>query len=107
MSRLIFQSEAAQYILHPIEEIYLDFRDEGSIPGQQRNAGCMLVATRKENVDTRKPRSRMRAWIPSIVGYRGLQCLENLIPSADGGLPKTGGGGRLNLDKPQPKVWSR
>ena len=46
--------EASQYIPYPIEEVYLDFEVKGPSQANSEMQDVMLVASRRENVDTRE-----------------------------------------------------
>jgi len=92
--------EAAQYIPYPIEEIYLDFEMKGPSQASSDMQDVMLVATRKENVDTREAALKNAGLIPAIVDIEAY-ALENTFHLLMEGLPKAGGDGSLNLDKPR------
>ena len=91
--------EAAQYIPYPVEEIYLDFEMKGLSQASTEMQDVMLVATRKENVDTREAAIRNAGLIPVIVDVEAY-ALENAFRLVMEGLPKIGGGA-LSLDKPR------
>lgn len=87
--------EAAQYIPYPIEEVYLDFEARGLSPSSGEMQDVMLVATRKENVDTRDATLKDAGLTPAIVDV-DVYALENAFRLLMDGLPKTGnaeGGG--------------
>lgn len=68
--------EAAQYIPYPIEEVYLDFETKGLSPATGEMQEVMLVATRKENVDTREATLKNAGLKPAIVDVEAY-ALEN------------------------------
>ena len=80
--------EAAQYIPYPIEEIYLDFEMKGPSQASREMQDVMLVATRKENVDTREAALKNAGLIPAIVDIEAY-ALENSFRLLMEGLPKT------------------
>lgn len=91
--------EAAQYIPYPIEEVYLDFEAKGLSPASNEMQDVMLVATRKENVDTRESALKDAGLTPVIVDVEAY-ALENAFRLLMESLPKTGGGeGPLSLTK--------
>ncbi len=91
--------EAAQYIPYPIEEVYLDFETKGLSPASSDMQDVMLVATRKENVDTREATLKNAGLTPVIVDVEAY-ALENAFRLLMENLPKTGGGeGALSLTK--------
>jgi type IV pilus assembly protein PilM len=89
--------EASQYIPYPIEEIYLDFEVKGPSQASVDMQDVMLVATRKENVDTREATLKNAGLIPAIVDVEAY-ALENTFRLLMDGLPKKEGGG-LSLSK--------
>jgi len=91
--------EASQYIPYPIEEIYLDFEVKGPSQASVDMQDVMLVATRKENVDTREATLKNAGLIPAIVDVEAY-ALENTFRLLMDGLPKKEGGG-LSLSKAQ------
>ena len=92
-------TEAAQYIPYPIEEVYLDFEAKGRSPASNEMQDVMLVATRKENVDTREAALKNAGLKPAIVDVEAY-ALENAFRLLMDSLPKTGGGeGSLSLAK--------
>lgn len=95
--------EAAQYIPYPVEEIYLDFEIKGLSQASSEMQDVMLVATRKENVDTREAALRNAGLVPVIVDIEAY-ALENSFRLLMEGLPKAGGSGSLSLDKPQENL---
>ncbi|MFZ1640836.1 MAG: pilus assembly protein PilM [Candidatus Contendobacter sp.] len=91
--------EAAQYIPYPVEEVYLDFEAKGRSPASNDIQDVMLVATRKENVDTREATLKNAGLTPAIVDVEAY-ALENTFRLLMDGLPKTSGGeGALSLSK--------
>lgn len=90
--------EASQYIPYPIEEIYLDFEVRGPSQTSTDMQDVMLVATRKENVDTREAALKNAGLVPVIVDVEAY-ALENAFRLLMEGLPRTGGGGQLDLSK--------
>ena len=91
--------EAAQYIPYPIEEVYLDFEAKGLSPASNEMREVMLVATRKENVDTRDATLKNAGLTPAIVDVEAY-ALENTCRLLLDSLPKTSSGeGGLSLDK--------
>ena len=91
--------EAAQYIPYPIEEVYLDFQAKGLSPTSSDMQDVMLVATRKENVDTREAVLKDAGLTPAVVDVEAY-ALENTFQLLMETLPKTGGGeGALSLTK--------
>lgn len=90
--------EAAQYIPYPIEEVYLDFEGKGLSPASSDMQDVMLVATRKENVDTREATLKTAGLTPVIVDVEAY-AMENAVRVLMDGLPKSGGQGGLNLFK--------
>ena len=90
--------EAAQYIPYPIEEVYLDFEAKGLSPASSDLQDVMLVATRKENVDTREATLRTAGLTPVVVDVEAY-ALENAFRILLEGLPKPSGHGGLNLSK--------
>ena len=91
--------EAAQYIPYPIEEVYLDFEAKGLSPASGDMQDVMLVATRKENVDTREATLKEAGLTPAIVDVEAY-ALENSFQLLMETLPKPGGGeGGLSLSK--------
>lgn len=95
--------EAAQYIPYPIEEIYLDFEKKGLSQASNDIQDVMLVATRKENVDTREAALKEAGLTPAIVDVEAY-ALENTFRLLSEGLPKAGGGGQISLDKPRESL---
>lgn len=95
--------EAAQYIPYPIEEIYLDFENKGLSRASNDIQDVMLVATRKENVDTREAALKEAGLTPAIVDVEAY-ALENTFQLLADGLPKATGGGQISLDKPRESL---
>jgi type IV pilus assembly protein PilM len=91
--------EAAQYIPYPIEEVYLDFEVKGRSQASSELQDVMLVATRKENVDTREAAVREAGLTPVIVDVEAY-ALENTFRLLRENLPRSSGGGSVSLDKP-------
>lgn len=91
--------EASQYIPYPIEEIYLDFEVKGPSAASAEMQDVMLVATRKENVDTRDAALRNAGLVPAIVDMEAY-ALENTFRLLMDSLPKaSANAGGLNLSK--------
>jgi type IV pilus assembly protein PilM len=91
--------EASQYIPYPIEEIYLDFQVKGLSQASSEMQDVVLVATRKENVDTREAALREAGLTPMVVDVEGY-ALENSFGLIMESLPpKKGEDGSLNLSK--------
>lgn len=90
--------EAAQYIPYPVEEIYLDFEDKGLSKASNDIRDVMLVATRKENVDTRDAALKNAGLTPVIVDVEAY-ALENTFRLLLDGLPKVADSERVNLEK--------
>ena len=91
--------EAAQYIPYPIEEIYLDFQAKGLSQASAEQQDVLLVATRKENVDTREAALKGAGLIPVVVDVEAY-ALENAFRLVMDSLSRgNGGGGGLNLSK--------
>ncbi len=90
--------EAAQYIPYPIEEVYLDFEVKGRSQASSDMQDVMLVATRKENVDTREAVLKEAGLTPIIVDVEAY-ALENTFRLLQESLPKAGGGS-VSLEKP-------
>jgi type IV pilus assembly protein PilM len=91
--------EAAQYIPYPIEEVYLDFELKGRSPTSGEMQDVMLVATRKENVDTREATLKNAGLTPAVVDVEAY-ALENAFRLLMESLPKAQGGeGSLSLAK--------
>jgi len=95
--------EAAQYIPYPIEEIYLDFENKGLSRASNDMQDVMLVATRKENVDTREAALKNAGLTPAIVDVEAY-ALENTFRLLLESLPKAGGSGQISLDKPRDSL---
>ena len=90
--------EAVQYIPYPIEEVYLDFEAKGLSPVSGDMQDVMLVATRKENVDTREASLKEAGLTPAVVDVEAY-ALENAFQLVTDDLPKAGGEGGLSLSK--------
>lgn len=91
--------EASQYIPYPIEEVYLDFDIKGPSQSNREMQDVMLVASRKENVDTREAALKEAGLIPVIVDVE-VYALENWFRLIADSVPKGGGdGGHLSLAK--------
>jgi type IV pilus assembly protein PilM len=90
--------EATQYIPYSIEEVYLDFEAKGLSPASGDIQDVMLVATRKENVDTREATLKDAGLTPVIVDVEAY-ALENAFRLLMESLPKAGGEGALSLTK--------
>ena len=90
--------EAVQYIPYPIEEVYLDFEAKGLSPVSNEMQDVMLVATRKENVDTREASLKEAGLTPAVVDVEAY-ALENAFQLVTDDLPKAGGEGGLSLSK--------
>lgn len=88
--------EAAQYIPYPIEEVYLDFEAKGLSAASSDMQDVMLVATRKENVDTREATLRDAGLTPVIVDVEAY-ALENAFRLLMDSLPRAGGQGPTGL----------
>ena len=81
--------EAANYIPYPIEEIYLDFQMQG--PSKNRGdqqQDVLLVATRKENVDTREAALKEAGLIPTVMDVE-CYALENTFRLLRDSLPSS------------------
>lgn len=78
--------EAGHYIPYPIEEIYLDFQMQGSSKNKGDQQDVLLVATRKENVDTREAALKEAGLIPAVVDVEGY-ALENTFRLLKDSLP--------------------
>jgi len=89
--------EASQYIPYPVEEIYLDFEVKGPSVASADMQDVMLVATRKENVDTRDAALKNAGLVPAIVDVEAY-ALENMFRLLMDSLPKPSPSG-LNLSK--------
>jgi type IV pilus assembly protein PilM len=70
--------EAAQYIPYPVEEIYLDFEVKGLSQASSEQQDILLVATRKENVDTREAALKEAGLVPAVVDVEAY-ALENMF----------------------------
>ena len=90
--------EAVQYIPYPIEEVYLDFEAKGLSPASSDMQDVMLVATRKENVDTREASLKEAGLTPAVVDVEAY-ALENAFRLVMDDLPRAGGEGGLSLSK--------
>jgi len=90
--------EASQYIPYPIEEVYLDFDVKGPSQSNREMQDVMLVASRKENVDTREAALKEAGLIPVIVDVE-VYALENLFRLIADGLKGSGEAGNLSLSK--------
>ncbi len=91
--------EAAQYIPYPIEEIYLDFEVKGPSQASSEQQDILLVATRKENVDTREAALKEAGLIPAVVDVEAY-ALENMFRLVMDGLSRGGGeSSGVNLSK--------
>lgn len=88
--------EAAQYIPYPIEEVYLDFELKGRSPTSGEMQEVMLVATRKENVDTREATLKNSGLTPAIVDVEAY-AIENAFRLIMDSLTKTESGGESSL----------
>ncbi len=80
------QIEAAQYIPFSLEEIYLDFQVQGRSASNQDLQDVMIVASRKENVDSRQEaleEAGLKATIVDVESY----ALENAFHLLSAGLP--------------------
>ncbi len=91
--------EASQYIPYPIEEVYLDFEVKGPSQANSEMQDVMLVASRRENVDTREAAIKEAGLVPAIVDVE-VYALENVFRLLMDSLPKAGGeSGSLSLTK--------
>jgi len=91
--------EAAQYIPYPIEEVYLDFEVKGPSQANSEMQDVNLVASRRENVDTREAALKEAGLVPAIVDVE-MYALENTFGLLMDSLPKAGGeSGSLSLTK--------
>lgn len=90
--------EAVQYIPYPIEEVYLDFETKGLSPASSDMQDVMLVATRKENVDTREATLKDAGLTPAIVDVEAY-ALENAFRLVMEHLPKPSAAGAISLSK--------
>lgn len=91
--------EASQYIPYPIEEVYLDFEVKGPSQASSEMQDVMLVASRRENVDTREAAIKEAGLIPVIVDVE-VYALENIFRLLADTLPKTEAqAGSVNLAK--------
>ena len=90
--------EAAQYVPYPIEEVYLDFEVKGASSAGGDLRDVMLVATRRENVDTREATLKNAGLTPMIVDVEAY-ALENSFRLLMENLPKADGSGALSLTK--------
>lgn len=97
--------EAAQYIPYPIEEIYLDFENKGLSQASNDIQDVMLVATRKENVDTREATLKEAGLTPAVVDVE-IYALENTFRLLSDGLPRTSGGEQNRLEKPRSSLFA-
>jgi len=96
--------EASQYIPYPIEEVYLDFEVKGPSLTNREMQDVMLVASRRENVDTREAALREAGLIPVVVDVE-VYALENMFRLMVDSLPKAGvESGRVSLDKAQESL---
>ena len=84
--------EAAQYIPYPIEEIYLDFQAKGPSRVSAEQQDVLLVATRKENVDTREAALKEAGLIPTVVDVEAY-ALENAFRLVMDSLSRSSGAG--------------
>jgi len=90
--------EASQYIPYPTEEIYLDFEVKGHSQASSEMQDVMLVATRKENVDSREAALKEAGLTPVVVDVEGY-ALENSLGLIMDSLPSGGESSGLNLSK--------
>ncbi len=91
--------EASQYIPYPIEEIYLDFEVKGPSQANSEMQDVMLVASRRENVDTREAALKEAGLVPAIVDVE-VYALENMYRLLIDSLPKASdAGGQISLTK--------
>lgn len=90
--------EASQYIPYPTEEIYLDFEVKGRSQGSSEMQDVVLVATRKENVDTREAALKEAGLTPVVVDVEGY-ALENSLGLIMDSLVTGGESSGLNLHK--------
>ncbi len=92
--------EASQYIPYPIEEVYLDFEVKGPSQANSEMQDVMLVASRRENVDTREAAIKEAGLVPMVVDVE-VYALENMFRLLMDALPKASGGesGTLSLAK--------
>lgn len=98
--------EASQYIPYPIEEVYLDFEVKGFSQANKEMQDVMLVASRRENVDTREAALKEAGLIPAIVDVE-VYALENtfrLFADSLSSLPRNGDAGSLSLSKGQQRL---
>jgi type IV pilus assembly protein PilM len=91
--------EASQYIPYPIEEVYLDFEVKGPSQANSEMQDVMLVASRRENVDTREAAIKEAGLVPAIVDVE-VYALENVFRLLMDTLPKASSeSGSLSLAK--------
>ncbi|MBK7541767.1 MAG: pilus assembly protein PilM [Candidatus Competibacteraceae bacterium] len=91
--------EASQYIPYPIEEVYLDFEVKGPSQANSEMQDVMLVASRRENVDTREAALKEAGLVPEVVDVE-VYALENMFRLLADTLPKAeSGSGSISLAK--------
>ncbi|MCP5159364.1 MAG: pilus assembly protein PilM [Gammaproteobacteria bacterium] len=92
--------EASQYIPYPVEEVYLDFEVKGRSQASSEMQDVVLVATRKENVDTREAALKEAGLTPVVVDVEGYALENSFGLIMDNLPPRTGeSDGGLNLSK--------
>jgi len=90
--------EASQYIPYPVEEVYLDFEVKGPSQANSEMQDVMLVASRRENVDTREAALKEAGLVPVIVDVE-VYALENMFRLLMDSLPKASGESGVSLSK--------
>lgn len=95
--------EAAQYIPYPIEEVYLDFEVKGPSQANSEMQDVMLVASRRENVDTREAALKEAGLIPIVVDVE-VYALENMLRLLDTSSKLAGTSESVNLAKGRDRL---
>lgn len=90
------QLEASQYIPFALEEVYLDFEVVGRSATEPTQQEVLLVATRRENVDSRTEALREAGLRPAIVDVE-TYALENSFHLLATTLPQYGSDARFAL----------
>jgi len=91
--------EASQYIPYPTEEIYLDFQVKGRSQASNEMQDVVLVATRKENVDTREATLKEAGLTPVVVDVEGYALENSFGLIADSLSQASAESGGVNLSK--------